>query len=370
MTTIRAVWPELPTVEDWTPYLTPAYDKNWHTNTGPVSQQLETRMHTMFGHAGETVTMVNNATSGLSACLIAQRISGPVICPGFTFQATACAILGANCQPFIVDVDADTGVVTPETLQAALAKSGAKAAMLVAPYGIATDFAEHAAICHAAGAILIIDNAAGLGVARPSVVGPGTVYEVFSLHATKVFGIGEGGAIMSDAADQTALRSAINFGLNTHSATGSDTRPYWGINGKMSEAAAAIGLAVADTFETRVAQRQAMAARWIAALDTVPIRVFERDITRAPWQVFPVVLQDDATTTRFVEAMAAQNIELRRYYKPSLGACSGMPRMGDCPASLDLSLRVAVLPIRSYMPQADQEALMTSTLSVLHDIHR
>ena len=97
--------------------------------------------------------------------------------------------------------------------------------------------------------LLIIDNAAGLGVARGQSALSGkneAVREVFSLHATKPFGIGEGCAIFAPYSKVPSLRAAMNFGLQSHSANGEVQRPYWGINGKMSEVHAAIGLAVAD----------------------------------------------------------------------------------------------------------------------------
>ena len=62
--------------------------------------------------------------------------------------------------------------------------------MLVAPYGISTDFQPQSDVCQAHGARLVIDNAAGLGIARQTFDPAPHVDEVYSLHATKPFGIG------------------------------------------------------------------------------------------------------------------------------------------------------------------------------------
>ena len=241
--------------------------------------------------------------------------------------------------------------------------------MLVVPYGVAVDFSEHAEICRKAGARLILDNAAGLCPHRQScdsALVAEHVEEVFSLHATKVFGIGEGGAVFCAPEHEMALRSAINFGLNTHSATGAPRPPYWGINGKMSEAMAAIGLAVADSFEERVGKRQAMAQRWIDALSETRVRIFCHEAWRAPWQVFPIQLADDATVPEFAARMLDAGIETRRYYRPSLGECEGMANLGPCPNAKTLSDRAIALPVRSSMPVAEQTDLMSRTFALLN----
>ncbi len=371
LTKNRVVWPELPTIEQWAPYLKPSVEANWYTNTGPVSLQLEDKLQNMFGREREGAVAMSSATSALSACLIAHNIEGPVICPAFTFQATAGAILGAGCQPVIADVDPETGVVSGPVLEQSLRETGAKAAMLIVPYGIQADLSEHARVCEKAGSRLIIDNAAGLGAARknhPSTPLATHVDEVFSLHATKVFGIGEGGVVFSSQDHTSKLRSAVNFGLNTHTSTGEKTPPFWGINGKMPEAMAAVGLAVADQIIERVSCRQAMAQRWIEALNNTRAQLFCEDATLAPWQVFPILLDNGDTVTEFSERMAAVGIETRRYYSPSLGLCTGMTSLGPCAHALNLSARAVVLPVRSYMPEAEQTDLISQTTSILLDL--
>ena len=83
-------------------------------------------------------------------------------------------------------------------------------------------------------------------------------FEVFSLHATKPFAIGEGGAIRSRLSWAKALRVALNFGLEHGVAQNS-----WGINGKLPEVCAAIGLAVLKDFDEVLAHRRAVAQCYI-----------------------------------------------------------------------------------------------------------
>ncbi len=370
---IRAVMPEVPDPAQWLDYLKPALKANWYTNFGPVNTCFEDRLAELYGQSDEGVVTSSNATSGLSACLIAEAISGPVLCPAFTFQATAASIIGANCRPVILDVDAVSGVVTPDALEAGFKKTGARAAIVLAPYGITTDFHAHEAVCHRMGKLLIIDNAAGLGVARGHLAFSGVgdvVREVYSLHATKPFGIGEGCAIFAPKSKVPSLRAAMNFGLQTHTTTGDPQAPFWGINGKMSEFHAAIGLAVADTIAQRVAARQHMAANWVACLEGTSATIFRRVIDASPWQVFPILLETQAHVLATIENAAARNIELRRYYSPSLGACQGMAQAGPCPNARNLAERALALPVRSTMNEADQADLMENVRASIAQARR
>jgi dTDP-4-amino-4,6-dideoxygalactose transaminase len=366
---IRAVWPELPDPEHWLATLERSRGTNWHTNFGPIVREFEGRLLTLFGADEEVAVTASNATSGLSACLIAHRIRGPVLCPAFTFQATACAILGAGCAPIILDVDPDTGIPSADGLDDAFAQTGAKAAMLVAPYGMLANFDRHAEICRKHEARLIIDNAAGLGIPRKLKFNVlAHVDEVFSLHATKPFGIGEGGVIFTAKENENSIRSALNFGLLSHSATGNDARPHWGINGKMTEIAGAIGLAVAEKIESRIAARQQMAKEWISALSDMAVRIYCDKPENSAWQVFPIIMPDEGRLIRFVEAMQTQGVELRRYYFPSLGACAGMQQIGLSRYAQALCERVVVLPIRSFMPHDQRMELMQTARNCLHGV--
>ncbi|MDA8587070.1 DegT/DnrJ/EryC1/StrS family aminotransferase [Rhodobacteraceae bacterium] len=367
----RAVWPEVPEVEFWAHHLEQNKSRNWHSNFGPLSEKLESTLHLMYGLNGESVVTACNATSGLSACLIAQDIRGPVLCPAFTFQASACAILGAGCQPIILDVDAQTGIVAPDQLRLAFAESEAKAAIIVAPYGISFDATQHARVCKEAGARLIIDNAAGLGINRKRFLARvmvDNVDEVFSLHATKPFGIGEGGAVFTPTQNAAALRSAINFGLATHSGNGATKPPYWGINGKMSEVAAAVGLAVAERMAERVCRRQEMVREWYETFADHSDIVYKAEIESSPWQVFPIFLQSETLLLKFIHKMAAKRIELRRYYFPSLGDCGGMKAIQECTNSRKLSQVAVVLPVRSFMQKKQRSSLMATALESLEQV--
>ena len=362
----RAVHPELPDQSAWLSYLQPSLDANWHTNFGPVCRHFEAAIAHRYGGTETQCVSASSATAGLAACLIAHRIEGPVICPAFTFQATASAILMARAHPVIVDVDASSMIIEADALDKALADSGAKAAIILAPYGIKLDFSAHIAVCARHGARLVIDNASGLGIERNLPETELHVDEVYSLHATKPFNIGEGGMIFTHACNDPLLRAAMNFGLQSHTGTGADRPPYWGINGKLTEVHAAIGLAVLDEIDTRVVARQQMVARWIEALSPYKEVIRFLEPAAGVWQLYPIMAPDEATATALVKAAGHNGVELRRYYAPSLGNCTGMRRVNGCPVAADLASRAVTLPVRSYLSATEQYDLINRCLDAFH----
>src|ERR1700722_6466525 len=203
------VRPHIPGMAEWLPLLTESYRRQWFSNFGPLATRLEAELAARFGSSGDAFAVTASATAGLAACLIAEGIKGPVLMPAFTFPATASAIRMAGAEPVLVDVDPDSGACNLAGLVRALDRTGAKAAMLVAPFGIAQDFSAHVAVCAARGAIVVVDNAAGLG-GRPW--DHGAAFEVYSLHATKPLAVGEGGAVRTSEPWAAGLRAALNFG--------------------------------------------------------------------------------------------------------------------------------------------------------------
>lgn len=340
------VRPHIPGPGEWLPFLKESYRQHWFSNFGPVATRLEREFADRFGVPGEGFVATANATAGLAACLIAEGVTGPVLMPAFTFPATAAAIRMAGAEPVLVDVDRGTGVCDLSALERALERTGAKAAMLVAPFGIAQDFSFHIALCEARGAAVVIDNAAGLGGRR---VPHGAAYEVYSLHATKPFAIGEGGAIRTCESRVVGLRAALNFGLPWDG--GAPGR--WGVNGKMSDISAAIGLAVLAEYEAVLHARREQAAAYIELSRRFGDIAFHHRLDDAPWQVFPCLLPSAGATSQFVEDAARQGLEVRRYYRPSMDEWGGIRSAGDCGASRMLAERMICLPI--YSRASDQE---------------
>ncbi|CAN5253091.1 aminotransferase class I/II-fold pyridoxal phosphate-dependent enzyme [soil metagenome] len=335
---------DLPAPEEYLVWLKQAHARNYFSNFGPLCEQLSNEMLATFGFEKETCVPCASATAGLSAALIAANVSGFVLIPGFTFPATASAVLAAGLTPLIIDVEEESWVVGADELDAALSRSGAKAAILVAPFGMHCDFSPHLNVCRQHDAVAVIDNAAGLGVVRTHGGRGQNVFEVFSLHATKPMGIGEGGLIFCHETVEGRLKSALNFGLATyHQPAG----PIWGFNGKLSELHAAIGLAQLRRRDWIVLGRQQFVTEYIRLAQNLPQLNTPDMASRAPWQIFPIAMPDAASADRAEKAAMALGVEFRRYYRPSLSQWPGLKTIGPCPVSESLSSRMVALPVRS-----------------------
>lgn len=358
----RLVVPDLPAPTEFFPLLEEMRGNGWYSNFGPLVRRLEGELLTAFGAPEESCVTCCNATAGLSAALLATGRTGQVLLPAFTFAASLGAIRAAGMTPVVADVDAQTWTLSGDLLDRALAETGAGVVMLVAPFGIQKNWEAELAICHKHSAAVVIDDAAGLGSPRASQGFGENVFEVFSMHATKPFAVGEGGAIFASRIHEAALRSALNFALNSNM---KPEGPAWGFNGKMSEFHAAVGIVQLRRIRDIVAQHQACAAFYRDRLARYPEIVCPQNVNCAPWQVFPVLLSNGATAERFIENAAAAGVEIRRAYRPSLSHWPKTRCYGACPVAEDLADRFCVLPIRAVTPGPEAYPVVDLVLDAL-----
>jgi dTDP-4-amino-4,6-dideoxygalactose transaminase len=270
-------------------------------------------------------------------------------------------------KPIVMDVTSDDWTLDPERLDHAIGATGATIVMLVAPFGMRRTFAAQLEICQRRTVAVVIDSAAGLGAPRPDRSGAGDVFEVFSMHATKPFGVGEGGAVFGPSNKEAALRAAVSFALTSHDRPDG---PAWGFNGKMSELHAAVGLAQLDRFRACVSARQAFVGRYISSLAKYSALDFPRDVRDAPWQFFPLLMPNESVAEQFIQNAAARSIEIRRYYRPSLSRWPNANLYGDCPIAEDLARRMCALPVRSATFAADIDAIVDPTTDALQSALR
>jgi dTDP-4-amino-4,6-dideoxygalactose transaminase len=357
--------PVMPAVEKWSHYLHPAYEARWFSNFGPVALRFEAELCARLCHRSEIITTTNNCTSGIAAALIASGVSGSVAIPAFTFPATASAVIMAGAKPCVLDVDLETWSLSATLLKKFLRSEKCEAVVLVAPFGLRQDFSAHIEACRACNVPVLIDNAAGLST-KGSPLPDSSCYEIYSLHATKPFAIGEGGAVRSRASETEALRRALNFGLRP----GSVPSGSWGINGKLPEVSAAIGLAVLEDFDRIIAHRQATALRYIDLLKGFDNLHYPVEVERAPWQVFPVLLPSAAVTNQFIKRAAEENLQVRRGYHPSLEDWPRTNKMAPCSNARSLAERVIALPIYSDITEEEASQIIAIVRRCLEEVLR
>lgn len=344
------VRPVLPRVGDWDERLQVAYSKRYFTNFGQLNNQFEELLAARFGAGDASVTLASNATIGLSAALIGLGVRGKVVLPAFTFPATLHAILAARCEPLLCDVDPETCELCPVALSALLAQHDVAAVMPVRVYGFVRDLSPVIRLARLHGVPVVVDAAAALGVCAIDVADD--VVEVVSLHATKSFGIGEGGAIFAAPRHRAAMRSALNFGLRPDRSFG------FGLNGKMTELQAAIGLAQAEQIDAQLQARRGMVREYQRRLSVIPELTYPVDPGATPWSVFPIILPRDVDAGALEKRCHEGGLFVRRYYWPSLSTFDDLPAPSATPVADDLALRAICLPVYSDCRPEEQDEML------------
>jgi dTDP-4-amino-4,6-dideoxygalactose transaminase len=344
--------PVIPRPDAWLPYLQPAYDRRYFTNFGPAERLLSQRIAERFCAPGGEAVLASSATVALTATLMALGARGRVAIPAFTFPATLHAVLAAGCRPVLLDVDPVTWELSPAIVRQALADGPLAAIMPVRAFGFMRDHGEMIALARAAGIPIVFDSAAALGHVRLPIGGSDDAgySEVFSLHATKSFAIGEGGAILCAPVLAAQLRRTLNFGLNEDRSFGD------GINGKMAEVQAAVGNAALDMLDGLLARRLQVVEAYVEMFRPYNSLTLPVETTGCPWSVFPLLLPDGSDTVAVVEEAASRGLQLRRYYFPSLsqgyrGKENGDMGAGSLVVSEALSRRMLCFPVYADMTQ-------------------
>lgn len=350
--------PVLPKPEAWLSYLHTAYNNHYFTNFGPSEQLLSRRLAERFCPQGEVV-LTCNATAALTATLMALGVRGVIAVPAFTFPATLQAIGAAGCQPLLLDVDPVTWELQAETVARAMERTRIDAIMPVRAFGFVRDHGAMIALAERKDIPVVFDSAAALGHSRFSVGEHAPTYaEVFSLHATKPFAIGEGGAVFCAPSLAVRIRRAINFGQDE------DCSVTDGMNAKMSEFHASVGLAALDMLESLLVRRKEMADLYQRSLKGLNSISLPAQTHGCPWSLFPVLTAAGTDVPAFIRRAAEFELQLRRYYRPSLarGYKGAMMTPVCCDAELPvaehLSEHMVCLPI--YADASDEEL---STLS-------
>jgi len=341
------VRPDVPPPDRWTPHLDETYRKRQFTNFGPAEQALTAKFREKYLDPEMTCVLCSNATIGLTAALIALGLKGRVVVPSFTFPATLHAVLNAGCEPVLADVDPDTWELSPSAVERILrADDGIVALMPVRVFGFVRDLSALRAVAAARELPIIVDAAAALGglpMGDDRLVGRHEI-EVFSLHATKSFAIGEGGALFAHGELQTPLKRALNFGIEP------DRRFGFGVNGKMSEVQAAVGHPVIEAIDAVVEGRSRMYRFYCDLVADMACGIeTAKDIGPASYSNFAALFPAGTDCEAIAGHAAEEGVQLRRYYFPSLadGYTGEVRNPFGTPVADDLSRRMICFPLYS-----------------------
>ncbi len=305
--------PSLPPLEDLIPFLEQIWDNKILTNGGPFHSQFEDALCEYLGV--QYISLFSSGTTALITALKALDIQGEVITTPYSFVATAHSLLWNDIRPVFVDIDPVTLNLDPKQIEAAI-NPCTTAIMPVHVYGHPCDVKAIDAIGKKYNLKVIYDAAHAFGVKlrSGSVLNHGDL-SVLSFHATKVFNTFEGGAIVSQNSDiKCCIDQLKNFGF-----TGETTVEQIGINGKMNEFSAALGLLQLQHVDVAIGKRKAIDAAYRERLRNISgIHCHIRLEGESNYGYFPIFVEDDYPLTRdqLYNKFKVNNVNVRRYFFP------------------------------------------------------
>jgi dTDP-4-amino-4,6-dideoxygalactose transaminase len=344
------------------------FRSRWFTNDGELVRQLEARLAERLGVA--FCAALCNGTIALQTALRSLDLTGEVITTPFTFPATVHAIEWIGLTPVFCDVDPETYNLDP-ACAAELVSDRTSALLPVHVFGNPCDVVAIEELARARDIKVVYDAAHAFGVAhRGRPIGAWGDLSVLSFHATKLFHTGEGGAVMGMNADHRKTVARLrNFGI-----VGEDDVVGVGLNGKLSEVHAALGLALIGSIDGELHARRRLAERYRERLTGIEGLRFQR---RAPETMpnhsyFTVEISPDRfglSRDELHVALRAENVITRRYFYPlcSDNECyrhlpSAQP--DRLPNARQVAASVLCLPIYGGLDLADVDRIADAIIAV------
>lgn len=351
--------PRLPDTDALIPFLREIDANRWYSNRGPLLERFEAALADHFAVPAERVVAVASATAGLTLSILASGSpdrgpDGHCIMPSWTHEATAVAVVRAGLQPWLHDVGEHDWQLDPEVVAQSLSAQSLSGAgkishvMVTAPFGATVDLSRWAALADRFGVPVTVDAASGFDRLRG-----GPVDAVVSLHATKVLGIGEGGVVIArDAGQAERIRTLAQLGLSPDRVVAQA-----GMNAKLSEYGAAVGLAAMADWPTRrnalIGLRESYAARLEARTRVglwLPEGISSTLIARLP----------SPNGSEVARALADRGIATRRWWH---AGCHRQPafatvRRQPLPVTDRLAASVLGLPFHEGLDQRSVERVV------------
>jgi dTDP-4-amino-4,6-dideoxygalactose transaminase len=305
--------PFLPSISEYMAQVQRAYDNEWLTNRGELVLELEQKLNEYLEVSN--ILIMNNGTIPLQIALKLLGNGGEVITTPFSYVATTSAIVWENCTPVFVDIHPEYLTIDETLIEAAITP---KTTCILAThvFGNPCNVEEIDRIAKKHNLNVIYDAAHCFGVKYKgkSIFEYGDI-STCSFHATKLFHTGEGGAIFcKDEELRHKIFYSHNFGHN-----GPNDFYGVGINGKISELQAAMGLAIIPYMESILVKRREIIEFYNANLDFCKIRPL-KIVENTTWNYsyYPVIFQKEEDLISAQTQLNELNIYPRRYFKPSL----------------------------------------------------
>lgn len=353
--------PVLPDLELVMEKLREIWESQLLTNNAQQHQALERRLvewlHVPY------LSLFNNGTIALITATQSLRLTGEVITTPFTFPATPHVLTLNNIRPIFCDIDPVTMNINAARIESMITPQ-TTGILAVHIYGIPCDVNAIQDVADRYGLRVVYDAAHAFGT-EINGRGIGTFGDVtmFSFHATKLFHTVEGGALtFRDPNLKPRIALLKNFGIKNEEEV---VMP--GINGKMNEIQAALGLLVLDCVEAERLRRARLVDTYRAYLSDVPgISVMPTfDHVKESYQYFVIRIDErifGRSRDAIYEEFKQYNVFTRKYFHP---LCSTYPcyrhlpssTSANLPAATQIALQVLSLPLYGDLGVEDVEQI-------------
>ncbi|MEG6512198.1 DegT/DnrJ/EryC1/StrS family aminotransferase [Desulforamulus ruminis] len=344
----------LPPFEDYQARLEQIWRAGWLTNNGSLVKELTGELCKYFGI--KQLELVANGTLALQLAIKALNLTGEIITTPFTYVATATSIVWEGCTPVFVDIDESSFCINSELIEKAITER-TTGIMATHVYGNPCDVETIKKIARKYSLKVIYDAAHCFGVKidGQSILLHGDI-STLSFHATKLFHTAEGGAIVCrDEKISKHISLMKKFGHH-----GEDRYLEVGINAKMSELHAAMGLCVLPKVDEIIVSRRNCAEYYNKLLDGAGLgRQHIPAGVEYNYGYYPVLFPDHERMMRVRQALIDNGIMPRRYFYPSLNTLPFLSSHGQrpCPVSESVVKRILCLPIYFGLEHSDIEQI-------------
>ena len=328
-----------PPIEEYNAQVQKIWKNQWLTNRGALVLELEEKLKEYLSVSN--IIIMNNGTIPIQIALKILGNNSEIITTPFSYVATTAAIVWENCTPVFVDIHPDYLTIDETKIEDAITPR-TKAILATHVFGNPCHIEAIKTIAQKHNLKVIYDAAHAFGVTYQgkSIFEYGDV-STCSFHATKLFHTGEGGAIFcSDTIFRDKLFYSHNFGHN-----GPHEFHGLGINGKISELQAAMGLSVFPHMGEIIAGRKKVVEYYNTNLDFTKLsKIKIRENTQWNYSYYPVIFETETKLLQVQKALNEQQIFPRRYFYPSLNTINYAGN-DDMPISESVASRILCLPL-------------------------
>jgi dTDP-4-amino-4,6-dideoxygalactose transaminase len=331
-----------PPIEEYQVQLCRIWENQWLTNRGELVNELEDKVAKYLNLQEAKMITMCNGTIPLQVALKVLGNGGEIITTPFSYVATTAAIVWENCTPVFVDIHPEYLTIDVSKIESAIT-SRTTCILATHVFGNPCDVEAIDDIAKKYNLKVIYDAAHCFGVEYKgkSIFEYGDI-STCSFHATKLFHTGEGGALF------TRDTELFHKCFYSHNFGHKDSLTFYGlgINGKISELQAAMGLAVLPHMKEIVNSRRQIVVSYNDLLDFTNFRSFKL-LTGSIWNYsyYPIILTEEDVLLKIQNKLNELHIYPRRYFAPSLNTLGYLPLSLNCPVSEEISTSILCLPL-------------------------